>query len=658
MRLFCGYGPTETCVFSVIGDMNKAGAHANTIGNAVGCRTWITNPDNSQQLTPIGVIGELIIDGPILANGYLNDYEKTNTVFIKNPMWLNSKALGNRLVYKTGDLVQYCSDGKIKYIGRKDTQVKLRGQRVELGEIEQRIRQLTSFSDVVVDIITPLGIDQHDITLLAFVSTSKDLGMDNTPTDIPNCQEPQSDAFWSTLRQKLAEFLPRYMIPTIFIPLAQMPLTTAGKTNRKELHQQGRFWFEKNMAAGSHFSPGDEWRGPVSPAEFRIRRLWSKTLNVNGDFIGLDDDFFGIGGDSIAAMRLVTVARADQLLLSVADIFRHSTLAAMAQVTRTLYTNDLCKMKLVPFSLLEKTYQAQNIRDEVTSICQVSSDSVQDIYPSTALQEGLLALSIKQPGAYFTRHTFSLKDDVDLQRFQASWQKVVQSTPILRTRIVQTASSGCFQVVLDEEVKWSSTDHLERYHETKKTVIIDYGSPLCEFIYVNSTRHFIIRIHHALYDGWSLPLILSRVENAYFNENLVLSPSFGLFIEHIGKKDTAETESFWRLYLSGSLPPTFPPVPAKYKPLTDKILTKCISFTSAALSNVTTSTMIHAAWAILLSRYMETENVVFGATLSGRTDSSVTGIEQILGPTITTVPVRVQVEKGLFVSISKAPCSR
>ncbi|KAK1911190.1 hypothetical protein P3342_011792 [Pyrenophora teres f. teres] len=142
--LINGYGPTECCIVCA-GYTTTQAFTTGTIGRAIASVSWVVDPENHHRLAPLGSVGELLVEGPILARGYLNDAEKTAAAFIEDPAWLMDGCQGyagrHGRLYKTGDLVQYNDDGNLVCVGRKDSQVKLRGQRIELGEIEHHLRE-------------------------------------------------------------------------------------------------------------------------------------------------------------------------------------------------------------------------------------------------------------------------------------------------------------------------------------------------------------------------------------------------------------------------------------------------------------------------------------------------------------------------------------
>ncbi|KAE8822468.1 hypothetical protein HRS9122_10515, partial [Pyrenophora teres f. teres] len=171
VQLINGYGPTECCIVCA-GYTTTQAFTTGTIGRAIASVSWVVDPENHHKLAPLGSVGELLVEGPILARGYLNDAEKTAAAFIEDPAWLMDGCQGyagrRGRLYKTGDLVQYNDDGNLVCLGRKDSQVKLRGQRIELGEIEHHLREcLPEATQMAVEVILPSEESKH-ATLAAF----------------------------------------------------------------------------------------------------------------------------------------------------------------------------------------------------------------------------------------------------------------------------------------------------------------------------------------------------------------------------------------------------------------------------------------------------------------------------------------------------------
>ena len=298
-----GYGPTECTVFTTMhfyqeGDANNIGK---PLSNA---KVYIL--DSNLLPVPVGVAGELYIGGAGLARGYLNQPELTKERFIVNPFATESdKKLGYTVMYKTGDLVRWLPDGNIEYIGRNDFQVKIRGIRVELGEIENILSGCAGIKQVSVQAKTRKMFDEsggenilNKYLLAYYVSEQK---IDD-----------------EVLIARLMKKLPEYMIPRDFIWLESFPLTVNGKLDSKALPD-------------SEFSNVKErgYMPPQTELEHQLCKIWVALLGL--DQIGIQDDFFRIGGDSILSIQLTSRLRAKNLHCSVKDIFDHRTIARLAK---------------------------------------------------------------------------------------------------------------------------------------------------------------------------------------------------------------------------------------------------------------------------------------------------------------------------------------
>lgn len=211
VTLHCCYGPSECSINSVWnGDLLRS-SEATNIGKSIGSVSWVVNPSDHNQLVPIGVAGELLIEGPILARGYLNDPEKTSKAFIMNPAWANGQG---RRFYKTGDLVRQNSDGSLTYLGRKDTQIKLNGQRIELGEIEHHVKSSLPYDAQSAVELIKLG---NTKALAAFLCLKSEASVLDDPLLLPMTDEIRSTA--TAIEAAVTSKLPTYMVPTIYIPV-------------------------------------------------------------------------------------------------------------------------------------------------------------------------------------------------------------------------------------------------------------------------------------------------------------------------------------------------------------------------------------------------------------------------------------------------------
>lgn len=483
VSLINAYGPAE-CQICTATTITQA-KEANNIGRGVGTVTWVANPDDGS-LVPIGALGELLIEGPLVSAGYINT-GASSARFIHDPPWLLKGAKGqpgrHGRLYKTGDMVQYNSDGTLKYLGRIDEQVKLRGQRVELGEVEFYLMQHMPALGIAAGVVR---ISNGDSILIAFIALS---------------DEEKLASLVTGLDIELAEHLPSYMIPSAYVPLDKMPMTPSGKLDRKQLKKIGEQMPREKMIDYGKVENRKK-REPWTLMERKFQALWAKVLNLDDTAaIGADDSFFRHGGDSIAAMRLVSNARAEGISLTVPAIFNNPRLAEMAQEgSRTLFGVQA----IAPFSLLEPQTAEQAAQTHVAAICDVDVSLIEDIYPCTPLQEELMALSTKDSAAYISRDIVELPETTDMKRFQEAWESVVRSNPILRTRIVHLRTHEFVQVVIKEEVKWMTSNSLSNYlaQESGTLTQMSLGSKLSQFAIITpagqSTQYFVRTMHHAI----------------------------------------------------------------------------------------------------------------------------------------------------------------
>ncbi|MFV0131782.1 non-ribosomal peptide synthase/polyketide synthase [Streptomyces sp. HMX87] len=303
-RMINSYGPTEaTVVATWTGPLSPVG-QAPPIGRPAGAaRVYVL--DTALRPVPPGVTGELYVAGPGLARGYLGRPGLTSRRFLADPFG----AAGERM-YRTGDLVRWGPEGDLRFVGRADDQIKLRGFRIEPGETESALRRSPHVRDAVVVVRTD-GADGQASDgpgrLVAYVVPVEE-SADGLPV--------------AALREHLAGLLPPHMVPSVFVPLQRLPLTPNGKTDRRALPAPA----PAQTATGPHTPPRTD-------TERRIAGVWTDVLGVEG--IGVDDNFFHLGGDSILSMQVVSRLRREGLHLATRDLFTHQTVAELATVVGT-----------------------------------------------------------------------------------------------------------------------------------------------------------------------------------------------------------------------------------------------------------------------------------------------------------------------------------
>ncbi|KAG9256735.1 uncharacterized protein F5Z01DRAFT_697534 [Emericellopsis atlantica] len=639
-RLINGYGPAECSVFTAAHHIRPGDSHPTIIGAGIGAHCWITDPSDPQRLVPVGGIGELLVEGPIVGRGYVDDPLKTEQTHIESPPWRDAfPGVPEGKMYRTGDLVQFVSGSEIRYLGRIDSQVKLRGQRLEMGEIEQNVRDV--FSDdiqVIAELVTPSDNSDRAPILVAFVQDS--------------CPEPAAQNVFAQpsaeFRQraqdalsKLESRLPGFMIPSVMVRLSCIPTSATGKADRKRLRREASLLTRQELEAFTREAV--KQKPPESQVEHALYEMVQKVLGI--DDFGMNDDFFHLGGDSVLAMKLTTLAREAGFNLAAQHIFKTPVLGDLA-LSLEMKLPQL-EHRVQPFSLLGD--QVDSIRRVAQEVCGLSTpDEIEDIYPCTPLQEEMMAASLKGKGdaTYVIRTVYRLPRAIDTDRLRRAWDEVILANAILRTRIIQTNLEQTLQVVVEGGLKWQRGQFLERSVALDAQQQMRLGQPLLRLTLVE--HHLIFTIHHALCDGWSLSRTLSQVEAAYYGESQSSKP-FNIFVDHLCKSDHSKSKEFWANQLDGFSGAHFPNRPSgdyHYQPNNIQRIDRLIHPKVTQGSGTTLGTALGLAWALVVSQYSGSDDVVFGSTVAGRS-VPISGIDEILGPTFATIPLRVKIDYGM-----------
>ncbi|RDK37603.1 acetyl-CoA synthetase-like protein [Aspergillus phoenicis ATCC 13157] len=297
----------------------RSEADIRCIGTSPTARLWLVDTMNHDRLAPVGAVAELLVESSGLANGYLNNAPQTASAFVNAPAWCRMMGPVNDAgvtLYKTGDLVQYYADGKIRYIGRKNTQVKIRGKRLELGEIEYHIRQIRpAIEKVIAEAAAPKGSETPIVVAFLYSSDQEALLL-------------HFQAHVDSIKKGLEQVLPDHMWPSIYLPLESVPLTTTAKTDRKKLRHiicaSTRQDLEKDLTPACPIVP------PATELEMKLHQLFAETLHVEPTSFGVNHSFIRLGGDSVTAMRLANRCSQMNYRLTMQDILQHQTVANLA----------------------------------------------------------------------------------------------------------------------------------------------------------------------------------------------------------------------------------------------------------------------------------------------------------------------------------------
>jgi aryl carrier-like protein len=632
VRVLNAYGPAESITWFL--EPQEGRSSTISIGKPINMRAWIVSPEDPARLMPIGSIGELLLEGTSLFRGYIKNKEKTEQSLIASPIWHIQANLGGGLkMYKTGDLVRYLPDGTMTYIGRKDTMIKLYGQRMELEEVETMLRRnLPESVQSSADVVRPTGENEEPV-LVAFLCVPEEfLGS--------SLQELKTH-----LQSKLTEALPAFMVPKIYIPVESMPYNSSRKLDRARLRQMVSSLTRNQLIEllqSKESSPQGKSQY-LSPIEMALQKLWVDALLLDPKQVGPDNNFFALGGSSVTALKVTAAAKKEGIKLSYPDLFRAPTLRSLARVvSRSSNGTDIT---MPPFGLIEDTVKGTVISDAINQ-CQVPEDMIEDIYPLAPQQQGLWALSLIRGGDYIAQFILTLNPEVDVEKFCIAWETVVQLSPTLRTRFIESAS-GSYQVVLKGDINWQICSDLDDHLNGDIKTELAFGSPIVRHALISererdvNTHKIIWTIHHALFDGESVPMFLNAVARAY--DGVPPSPHIGPFnpfIKYVHSLDDRAASEYWRSQFDEIAPAAYPNLPElTYRPNPSCVYRKHIQFTRRLGSRITTATLLRAALALTMVKLTKNWDVTIGVTLAGRT-APVSNIESVIGPTFVTLPTR------------------
>ncbi|GLY18836.1 hypothetical protein Kisp01_58500 [Kineosporia sp. NBRC 101677] len=480
------YGITETTVHTTYHRVTAADLVPGA-GNQVGHPlddTAVYLLDEAGQPVPIGVTGEIHVGGPSVARGYLGRPDLTAQRFVPDPFGPR----GGRL-YRSGDLARRCPDGSLEFLGRADDQVKVRGFRIELGEIRTVLLTHPTVRDAVVLVREDTPGERR---IVAYVVPEG--GAVPNPVD---------------LRTLLGRHLPDYMIPSAFVPFGRIPLTNNGKVDKAALPAPGR----------AALASGQEYVAPRTPAEEQIAQAWAQVLTV--DRIGVDDGFFELGGDSIAAVALVGALRQSGLDISVRDVFEHRTIARLAAQVGTQSAADLA---VAPFALVSEQDRA------------LLPEGLSDAYPLAQVQLGMVVemLADTSRRVYHNSTCFRIIDDQPFsgEAFRTAVEQVLDRHEILRTAFDLDRYSVPMQLVhaqVEAQVGWQTLpaqeqDERERtlraFMAHERSVLFDLARPGLVRFFAHATPGengwwMTLTECHAVLEGWSHHSLLMELVSVY-----------------------------------------------------------------------------------------------------------------------------------------------
>ena len=635
-RLVNMYGITETTVHVTMCDQGSAqlAGKGSIIGHPIdGVRTYLL--DAYLQPVPVGVEGELYIGGFGLARGYLGRPGLTAERFVPDPFG----AAGERL-YRTGDLARWRTGGTLEYAGRIDHQVKIRGHRIEPGEIEAALCALETVRQAIVVLLDDASGGKQ---LVAYVVSEA---------------EPEA------LRTALRECLPDYMVPSAFVLLDVLPLTLNGKIDRKALPTP-------DINAHAH----GQYVAPRNPAEATLCQIWAETLGL--DRVGIDDNFFELGGHSLLAVTLIERLRQAGLQTEVRTLFSKPTPAGLAGAMGT-GSGVAVPPNLIPSGcdairpeMLSLVDLSQADIDRITGEVPGGASNVQDIYPLAPLQEGILFhhLMAAKGDPYLMPVLLAFDGRERLDGFLGAMQAVIARHDILRTAVVWDGLPEAVQVVWREatvSVEAVSLDPAEgdigeqlraRFDPRQFRLDLRRAPLLRGFIARDASRDrwlLLLLAHHLVLDHTTLEILVEEARAHLLGPagGLPLPMPFRNFVAQarLGMR-RSDHEAFFKAMLADVSEPTAPfglldvrgdgSGVAEARLNLDPALARAVRKRARTLG-VSAASLCHQAFAQVLAQVSGHTDVVFGTVLLGRMHGG-EQLNRALGIFINTLPVRVRV---------------
>ncbi|ARV58892.1 hypothetical protein BZZ01_09835 [Nostocales cyanobacterium HT-58-2] len=464
-QLYNLYGPTETCIDVTSWTCeSKSQRWTVPIGRPI-ANTQLYVLDQQGLLAPIGIAGELYIGGVGLARGYLNQFELTAQKFIPNPY---SNKPGERL-YKTGDLVCYQPDGTLKYLGRLDNQVKIRGYRIELGEIEIILSQHPGIREVVVLARENLHGEKR---LVAYLVANQQ--------PAPSIDE---------LRHFLKEKLPEYMMPSSFLVLKTLPLTPNGKVDH---HALSKLDTDRPELSSTYVAPRTD-------VEKVLADIWSDVLGLKR--IGVYDNFFQLGGDSILSIQVIARANQSGLALTTKQLFQHQTIAELASVagTRQIFQAEQGLVTgEIPLTPIQRWFFEQELKE--------AHHWNQAILLS--VQQSLNLALVKQTVQQLLVHHDALR--LRFARLSFDWQQI---------NILPDSSPPFTQVDLSTLSVIEQTQVMEEFASLVQSSLNLESGPLMRVALFNLGKdqpyRLLFIVHHLAVDGVSWRILLEDLQVIY-----------------------------------------------------------------------------------------------------------------------------------------------
>ncbi|KAK0528361.1 hypothetical protein OC842_004570 [Tilletia horrida] len=635
------YGPTEVTIGISMAQIRETSLASN-VGKAFPGSQYCVMQTVDNKLQPVlrGQVGELYVAGPQVGLGYLG--QESDAFF----EWHGKR------IYRTGDLARMSINDEVHYAGRADkSQVKVRGARLELGEVDAKLQELGGGRTLASTVLVSHP-DLKDDRLVSFVqaegATTRE---DSVQLDLDNCELSRE------LADKARRALPSHMAPFLVIPVSAIPLAIiSGKANSRALIELYRSSplseLREKLSPSSSSSSSSAARRALNATEAVIAQEAKRTLGVDFELTSVTN-LFEAGMDSLSAIRLASRLRKKGLDISVAALMTGATIEAIAStVTQQGGAAQSATRSDEDFEALCKELAAKLSAD-----VQLRAERV---LPCMPLQSSLISISRAQPEQqlYVGRFEIALSSDVNLEKLKAAIIEALAAHEIYRT-IFPAAGKNLAQVVLqtlaaDDLWQTSKANDAGESEAVLARAGVDIitgidSTPPVRLMHFGNLRKIVLLAHHAVYDGESVSKLLSEISDRYVGRSIAVDSQFRDVVRSWFRTEPSDSDRFWKTHLDGFAFTPFPNLngvrPTGATRRRDAQLQSKVSFEkvkkAAQRLAVSPQSLLLSLFSRLYGMFTGEDDVLFGLVLRGRS-FDIAGVDDVQGPCVTTVPFFVK----------------
>ena len=664
-NILVAYGAPDVCPLGIAISKLHESSSMTLIPQPLMGRFWILNPEDPKKLMPLGSVGELAIDCPLLTPHKFVPGQRAQATAATAP----AADRPSRLRYlKTGHRVRYLDNGNIQFLSSMRDDVLIDGSRVSVSDIEHHLRCCLGVKfDIVVETVTTSDSIQ---LLAAFLEIGDDGRQD--PEDLENLrmQTKERTLLAKALRRAsssngVSKGLTAEHIPSVFIPLKSFPLSNSLKVNRRKLQKMISAMTYKDIlgvSATTNTSVGDhdEKPLPLTHAEERMRHVWADVLGILPGQIHGSDNFIRLGGDRFLAMKLVSSARQSSMDLSLRDILSGATLTEICQAMDASDIMPTSQRSQEPRSAQPEYAQIPGVDESfikgvIAPMTKVHHREILDVAEASTYQIHGLETRMYGLKGGIKRVVFNFNGPIRSQKLQHACETLSQLHPIFRTAFAVHERS-VYQVLLDNFKPefhrfacpaWCLGSVADNVIAEDQEVEFKPEIPVTKFTFLDAGQQstLIVRLSSAQIDKSAVTLLVQELAALYQGQaNVSHRPSFFDYMRSAQATNTQGAVDYWKTVLDGSQITQFVSQPKPYPPVADiKTIRQTISIDPLAEYGLNFATVLKAAWAIVLSQYSACHDVVFGEVIQAQSIPLPErfDVSSLIAPTSNIVPVRV-----------------